>query len=552
MVPGGHEYLRLTPDRLVAPIGTQVVLKAAVAGVDGNLIPNERIEWSVARNGIGQLGDMGVHDIRQFFGWWEAPQRIDDWSAVGRTAYMPVSLDVGAADPSNDVQIERGQSWVTLTSCAEGTSLVTAHAPSLCEYNQATTAVYWIDAQWIFPASVVAECGRPHVLTTTVMRRTDGAPLAGWVVRYVVAGGGSLGYEGGNSTDVRTDASGRASVEVSPTGSGGGTTNVGITIIRPASVGPNALPQFELSRSAATVMWSAGAAPSVTTPSVFGPSAPMSPPPSLGASPVPQSLAPTLGPTSVPQPPSASAASPPPYTPPPSQPTGRPRLEIDLRPVSAEQVAVGEYVSYELTVTNRGNGTARNIKVTDRFDQGLTNLMDTENTHVIDTSLQNLSPNESVKLPRPLTFQVVGAGKQCHVVTLTADDMDPVSQQACATGLQAALQVKLSAIFARSVGQVAEFKVSVKNIGSTAVKDAQLAVQFDPVIEPILQPGQERQSNNGILIRLNGELLSGESRVVPFQGLCKQESKHACAHAAVVSGGANSVDDACFEILPVR
>ena len=43
-----------------------------------------------------------------------------------------------------------------------------------------------------------------------------GAPLAGWIVRYNVGGGASLGYEGGNSVVVWAfDAWGQAAVAYS-------------------------------------------------------------------------------------------------------------------------------------------------------------------------------------------------------------------------------------------------------------------------------------------------------------------------------------------------
>ncbi len=98
-VPPGREFLRLTPDRFVAPVGTQVLLKAGVVGADGYLAANQRIEWSVARNGIGQLGDMGLAGPTQLLGWWQAPQKIDEWTATATTAYFPVTLDANSADP---------------------------------------------------------------------------------------------------------------------------------------------------------------------------------------------------------------------------------------------------------------------------------------------------------------------------------------------------------------------------------------------------------------------------------------------------------------------
>ena len=119
--------------------------------------------------------------------WWEAPHRFDALSATSATATFPITLNTATDDPNDDIPILRGESWVTLTSAVEGSSVVTAFAPSLDCYNQSSTTIYWIDAQWVFNQTATAEAGRPYTLTTTVMRRTDGAPLAGWIVRYDVA-----------------------------------------------------------------------------------------------------------------------------------------------------------------------------------------------------------------------------------------------------------------------------------------------------------------------------------------------------------------------------
>jgi uncharacterized repeat protein (TIGR01451 family) len=513
---------------------------------------NERIDWSIARNGIGQFTEMGIRDPSQLLGWWEAPQKIDDWTAAGTTAFVPISLNAGTDSPADDVQIQRGETWVTLTSPCEGTSLVTAYAPGLSAFNQATTSVYWIDAQWIFPASAVAECGRPHVLTTTIMRRSDGAPLAGWIVRYNVGSGASLGYEGGNATDVPTDASGRASVEVSPTEAGGGMATVGITIIRPESAGSNALPRVELARGAATITWSAVGAPAVPaapaapmTPAPSLPGQPMTPAPSLPTTPAPFTPPSTTAPAPLPQ------AQPAPQAPAPySPPVGQPRLEINLRLTTPDQVAVGEFVSYDLTVTNRGDGVARSIRVRDRFDQGLTNPGDTRNAHVIETSnIRDLQPNESQTVP--LTFQVVAPGQQCHEVTVTAEGADEARQRGCVTGMQTALEVKVSGLRSRIVGEVADFNVTIRNIGTSTASQVELRVQYSQEIDPVLDAGAEKLPDGSVLVRLAGSLAPNERRVFRLQGRCRGPSNRACARATVNAlGGAESVDEWCLEILP--
>ena len=173
---------------------------------------------------------------------------------------MPVCLDRGTPEPTDDVQILKGDAWITVTSATEGASHVTAFTPAISDWNlrRAIATIFWVDAQWALPPSAVVDGGRPHVLTTTVSRRTDGAPLAGWLVRYDVGGGASLGYEGGNVVEVPTDAAGRASAEVSPANAGGGTTTVSITIIRPPQAGTDSSPRLEIGRGAASITWTTG------------------------------------------------------------------------------------------------------------------------------------------------------------------------------------------------------------------------------------------------------------------------------------------------------
>jgi uncharacterized repeat protein (TIGR01451 family) len=560
--PPGSIFVRLTPDHLVAPVGSEVFLKASVTGPDGSMTPHERIEWSVARNGVGQLGNMGLNDEAHLFTRWAAPDKIDPWTAVGRTAFYPVSVTGATPGPFGEAQIERGESWVTLTSCIEGMSQVTAFAPDLAQFNQATTSVYWIDAQWAFPATVVAEAGRPHTLTTTITRRSNGAPLAGWVVRYTVGSGGSLGYEGGNTVDARTDAMGRASVEVSPSESGGGITQVGVTIIHPPTIGPTPLPQVELARGAAAITWRTNpaacppvapavpAAPAPYTPAPLGP--PTSPPPAPMSSSPPPSLpsnGPPAGPPSSLSPtPDTNSPAPAPFTPPPA---GRPRLDVQMRATTAEQLAIGQFVGYELTITNRGDGVARNIQVTDSFDAGLRHEGDKNNEHVIRNSrIRELAPNDSEIIK--LDFQLIAPGRQCHTVTVTADGADTVRlQPTCVTAVQASLEVKISGEHRHIVGEVAAFSATIRNTGSSPAAGVELRVVFDPAIEVIAEGDVEKLPDGSALVRLHGDLAPGERRPIRLRGNCRAPSAHACARASVSSmGGAASQDETCLEILP--
>jgi hypothetical protein len=144
--PAGARYLRLTPNGLLAPVGTEVVLKAGVADCDGSLLVNRRVEWGIT--GPGQFTEMGTASQVGWFAWpWQVPQRVAANYAIGTTAAVESTLYRGTPDPNDDVPISRGESWVTVTSACEGTSLMTAYTPTLDNYNRVTTQIYWVDAQ---------------------------------------------------------------------------------------------------------------------------------------------------------------------------------------------------------------------------------------------------------------------------------------------------------------------------------------------------------------------------------------------------------------------
>ncbi len=549
VAPIGRDYLRVSPSGLVAPVGSEMLLKAGIVAREGHLIANQRVDWTVARTGVGQFTELGFRDLGQLWGFFEAPRKVDDWTATTTTAVVPITLYTSTPNPYDDVPIFRGESWVTVTSASEGTSVVAAHAPAYCEFNQATSTIYWIDAQWVFPQPAIVELGRPHTLTTTLMRRTDGAPLAGWIVRYDVSGGASLGYEGGNFVEATTDAAGRASVEVSPKDAGGGAINVGITIVRPQTAGPAVMPRLELGRGAATITWTAAAPlPAVPITPVI-PGGPVPPP-----SPPTFSPPPTLPPvTNQPAPPPAAAppAAPAPNPNAPPAAAGTPRLELNMRVAGTDQVAVGEFAAFELTMTNRGDGVARNISVTDRFDRGLRHEKAQPNEYAIRYTgeLRDLQPNESQMIR--LTFQVVDGGKQCHEATVTADGAEAVSQSGCIMARQAALEVSITAPRSSVVGETTKFNAVVKNVGDVAATNIEMVIRCDAAIDPTMaERGSQQLADGGILLKID-RLEPAERRTFGMHGQCRSDSKRACVQAIVrADGGVNQAAEACVEVLP--
>lgn len=535
-----REYIRVLPERVLAPIGSEVVLRAGVCCQEGYLLANQRVEWMLSQDGVGEfvtLNDRGQLDI---FRWpWNTPRKIDNTYVVGATATYARCLNRGTASPADDVQILRGEAWVSVTSPAEGTSYVTAYTPVLDSGpgQRATATIYWVDAQWVFPQSTGVKIGQSHVLNTIVTRRSNGAPLAGYLVRYEVVGGGtaSLGYDQGTVSEVPTDTQGRASVEVRPSDNRGGTSTINITILRPPQSGVAAGPELELGRGTVMLTW--GAAGRVaTTPPVLEPT----------------SAVPPAGSPTTPAPPSEASGS---FQPPADQPpAGQPDLEVRLSNVGSATVEVGDFVRFEVQILNRGNGTAREVVIRDRFGSGLRvpNVLG----QAVEKSVRDLAPGESAV--EYLSFEVISPGRLCHDVTVSDSSGSRAFEQACVDAaeppptVQPTLDVVMQGPAQQVVGDLTLFKIIIRNTGEVPVTNVSVENQYPQELVPTrVAPGHEHLQNHKLQWEID-RLEVGERREFKLEYKCTAPTRSACNLANVRSDGPRFyAAEKCIEILPL-
>ena len=240
-IPVKGPALIMTPREQIAPLGSEVVLIASYLGNGDRLITNEKIEWALEGVGNIEKFDAGSHCDHLLFDYVKA-KKVTDRYAITKTSAVYQTIDRGTPDTTDDVHLLRGQTWVSINSMKEGTTHVVAFAPNMADWSQRTDVgvVHWVDAQWIVPRLAIAPLGESRVLTTTVLRASNGQPRQGWIVRYEVLGGpvAGLGGSGAQIEEVETDFSGQATTFLTPRDlqPGTGTSTIGIQIIRPAGV----------------------------------------------------------------------------------------------------------------------------------------------------------------------------------------------------------------------------------------------------------------------------------------------------------------------------
>jgi uncharacterized repeat protein (TIGR01451 family) len=265
--------LLLTPTRIVAPVGGEVILLSGICGKDGMLVTGEPIEWMLSPESVGQIIEVGDDAKGQKPGFWFASsntdpkvEKVDVDFARGRTSREPGMITRGTARRDDDLPIRKGQTWLSLSSPSEGVSKVTVMAPDSDAWDKRrqTATIYWIDASWDLPKPQLVMSGTAATLVTKVLRADGFAPAEGWIVRYR-----SLNPEiarflpsYAEVSEQRIDAYGLAKVDAINMLQPGqitranGTALIEIEIIRPPEPASN-MPDLQISRGTAEVTWNA-------------------------------------------------------------------------------------------------------------------------------------------------------------------------------------------------------------------------------------------------------------------------------------------------------
>ncbi len=450
MLPWDNTQVIVTPCRTIAPVGSEVVLLAGVRGQDQYLRTNERVEWTIAPGGVGTFLDYSKGLWRDLLlGDWTWPRKISPTMAVTSTSRQYLRLSRETPTPDDDINVLRGQTWVTVTAASEGISRVRAFAPSVYGWHarKQTAVIHWIDAQWKLPTPAFAVAGARQVLTTVVTRHTDGGACAGWKVVYEVLGGGSAGFApGGTSrTTVITDECGRATVELAQTQAVSETTQINIRVIRPARIEGDAGKELNVGGGGTTVTW--------TSP------------------------------------------------------------ELTVRKTGPTMVAVGQAVVYRIDISNSGDLATEGVVLTDEIPAGLQYDSSTPPAELAGANLRwnlgTLAPRASSTIEVRLVATRPGSVTSCAEATSSG----ALKARDCVTTTvgEAALEVQMLGPPQVYVGDEVDFKVVVANRGQVTASGLSITDRFDPGLEhavakspierelPSIEPGNSR--NIGLIFR---------------------------------------------------
>ncbi len=534
---GTRGCILLSPQRIVAPVGGEVILLSGVCGTDGYLAMGEPLEWMLTPESVGTFIEVGddapgaLHRLAKI----EKTDKISPSFARGVTSTKKALITRGNLNPNDDVPLDKGQTWLSISSPTEGTSRVTVLAPdSDCwDQRKATATIYWIDARWQFPHPQPVLGGTPVTLSTRVTRAEGTVPARGWTVRYETLNP-ELGLfsNGATAIDAKVDDSGNATAELIPTRSANGnfqsgTATVIARVIRPGGDRDN-MPDLTLGEGQIFVTWSApqlnirAGAPAVATfNSPFEVVATVQNPGDQPATNVRVQVALPPG-VRVTQADSFATVTPsnvtwelgtiPPFQeldlfmtvvaqssirlPVQARADGgllaedtvsvdvfRPSLTLQVRPATGESNEVGTPIRFNIDVTNTGDRPLTNVSLRSVGDSGMTHAQTGSRVVGQVRTEGPLMPGQT--WTAAATFVPLESGRRCITVEATADGGQRARGESCATVINKvvpvpAVTVNTTGQGLMETGEVKRFTYRVVNTGQVVLRNVRITVTFDP------------------------------------------------------------------------
>ena len=195
--------------------------------------------------------------------------------------------------------------------------------------------------------------------------------------------------------------------------------------------------------------------------------------------------------------------------------------ELDIQVAGPEQLVLGETKLYQITVTNRGDGTATNIRFTSEFPGGLQKLRAT------NTSIPQLAPGQSAQIQ--LTAQGLESGSKEVQFQFASSGLDTMTRKTTVTVIQPELELAATGPSVNFLRRDGVYRIEISNPGQvdcTAVNLA-LTVPTEMSVSTISREASYDEASRQLTWAFD-RIPAGQTQVVQLKAQCTEEGQHSC------------------------
>jgi len=198
-----------------------------------------------------------------------------------------------------------------------------------------------------------------------------------------------------------------------------------------------------------------------------------------------------------------------------------PKLKVEVT-ANSNKILKGQPVSFKITVSNPGDGPARNVKVQAKLSPGLREESGEPNSqNLFEQTLDYIGPGEAYTLAPLGADTVLGGEQTCAVATSSPDVIDSPEARATQsiTVVEPKLTLNVSGPKDRYTDTLANYEVRLENPGTAAAKNVKVVVTIpiNALLLAPLPPGARFDKETHKLTWARTQLDANEKAVLAFQ-----------------------------------
>lgn len=265
---------------------------------------------------------------------------------------------------------------------------------------------------------------------------------------------------------------------------------------------------------------------------------------------------------------------------------------LDVRILGPDRASVGDRVTFEIVITNRGATTATGLVIKDRFDSGL--VHESLRSPIKKLLGEDLPPGQSKRVG--IEFRVAQAGRLCQTAEVTGNGGIVASAEACLTATgqggfggppasttpgptapgpttpgttipgpttpstttpgvtppaatTGRMSLKVTGPQSASVGQDVDFFIEVSNDGFQPLTNLKVISDFDESVNPTFTSEKDYRFEGRAIAFTMASLSPGQKKKYQIRCNCEKASSRACVRVKATAAEATPASqEACLAI----
>ncbi len=194
---------------------------------------------------------------------------------------------------------------------------------------------------------------------------------------------------------------------------------------------------------------------------------------------------------------------------------------LDIQIEGPQEMILGESRDYLITVVNRGDGIANNLRFSAEFPEGLQKL------RADNTVIPQLAPGKTAQIK--VTAQSIGSGEKNIKFLLASTELEPISRQAAVVVLQPELDVTATGPSVNFLNRDGIYRIEIANPGKVNCSDVEidLVIPAEMNVSTISREAKYDEATRQLSWTFP-EITAGKTEVIQLKAQCVAEGQHSC------------------------